>query len=209
MWVSPEDVPAQNTAFLSRSAGEVGLTSLFNFFFEYRRACLGELILVVVRQDIVSRERVSCSKLVSLKISLLAAVKKNDLDRVRLLVEQGADKDKCDINGSWTPLIWSCRKGFFAVTQYLVEQGASLDKANSVRETPLIHSIIGGHLDVARYLLEQGADRDKADIDDYTPLLCAAQYGHLEITKMLMSYGADLNARNYADELPIDIARTD
>ena len=122
-------------------------------------------------------------------MDLIDTVKENNLERVRLIVEQGADKDKRDSNGQTTPLYWASWKGNCAVTHYLVEHGSTLDKADNYGNTPLIIATIQGHLDVARYLLEQGADRDKAANNGFTPLRYAALYGQLEIAMLLMSYG--------------------
>ena len=141
-------------------------------------------------------------------MDLIKSVKTNNLENVRLLVEQGADKDEGDGNGN-TPLYWASEYGHLAVAQYLVEQGAALDKANYYGYTPLSRATVSGHLEIARYLLEQGADRDKANIDRHTPLHCTAMFGHLEVAMLLMSYGADLNARNNLGQLPIDLAHTE
>ena len=94
-------------------------------------------------------------------MELIAAVKANNLERVRLLVEQGCDKDKGNSYGS-TPLYWASSNGHLNVAQYLVEQGAALDKADCDGFTPLIAATFNGHLEVCRYLLEQGADRAEA-----------------------------------------------
>ena len=134
------------------------------------------------------------------------AVGDNDLERVRLLVEQGYDKDM--MIGGYTPLYVAIKSGSFKVAQYLVEQGATLDKANSKGHTPLVAAVRTGQLEATRYLLEQGADRDKAN-NGCTPLHHAAMNGHLEIAMLLMSYGADLNARTNDGRLPIDVARTE
>ena len=137
-------------------------------------------------------------------MDLIDAARINNLKRVRLLVEQGADKDKGDSNGK-TPLFWASDHGHFEMTQCLVEQGATLDKANNNGWTPLFIAAAAGHLEVSRFLLEQGADRDKADNCGFTPLHIAAVCGHLEITMLLMSYGADLNMRTDRGQLPIDM----
>ena len=140
---------------------------------------------------------------------LIKAARNNDLDRVRLLVELGADKDQGDNDGC-TPLWCASGNGHLEVAQYLVEQGATLDKTNTDGWTPLIIAAIRGHLEIARYLLEQGADRVKATTLGYTPLHQAANYGHLEIAMLLMSYGADLNARTtHSGRLPSDMAQTE
>ena len=137
-------------------------------------------------------------------MDLIDAVKTNNLARVRLLVEQGADKDQGGSDGR-TPLYWASGYGYLEMTNYLVEQGATLDKANNDGWTPLIVATSFGHLEVCRYLLEQGADRDKASNGGMTPLHFAAFNGHLEIAMLLMRYGADLNARNNNGRMPIDM----
>ena len=136
------------------------------------------------------------------------AAKNGDLERVKLLLEQGTDKEKGDINGH-TPLLWASANGHYEVVQYLVEQGAPLDKAGFIGNTPLIIASARGRLEITRYMLEQGADRDKACNNGWTPLHWAADQGHLQIAMLLMSYGADLNARTKVGDLPLDVARTE
>ena len=140
---------------------------------------------------------------------LYDAAKNGNLDRVKLLVEQGMDKNQ--VGGHWEApaLLIAASKGHLSVVQYLVEQGADMEKGDSDDCTPLITASAYGRLDVARYLLEQGADRDKACTNGETSLHCAARHGHLETAKLLMVYGADLNARNSYGLLPIDDTRTE
>ena len=150
------------------------------------------------------QQNICCS---CFKMNLHKAAEKGKLDRVRLLVEQGVDKDKGS-SGGYSPLYLASSNGHLEVVQYLVEQGASLDKASNYGETPLAIAADNGCLEVVRYLLEQGADRDKASTFGWTPLHHAA-YSRLEIAMLLMSYGADLNARTKEGELPIDFADTE
>ena len=65
------------------------------------------------------------------------AVKSNHLEDVKLLVEQGADKDKRDWEGQ-TPLLLASKNGLLEVAQNLVEQGATLDKSDNQGQTPLL-----------------------------------------------------------------------
>ena len=138
---------------------------------------------------------------------LYDAAEIGDLERLALFVEQGIDKNQ---SGGWmgrTALSAAACDNHLAVVQYLVEQGADMEKGDSKGSgfTPLLNALVGGHLDVVHYLLEQGADRDKADNRGRTPLHWAANHGHLETAKLLMVYGADLNARNDNGQLPIDM----
>ena len=130
---------------------------------------------------------------------------KDKLERVRLLVDQGADKEIVDSDG-YSPLHLASIQGYLDVAQYLVEEGATLDKLDHTGNTPLSVAAVNGQLEICRYLLEQGADRGKPDHGGYTPLHYAACYGRPEIAKLLMIYGAELNAN---DQLAADIAGDD
>ena len=136
-------------------------------------------------------------------MDLYNAAKDGDLERVRLLLEQGADKDQIFGVYDQTPLFAASGKCHLPIVQLLIEQGADMEKTDMYRRSPLYDACRKGRLDVARYLLEQGADRDKANRWGKTPLHIAAGR-YLEITKLLMVYGADLNARNNNGQLPID-----
>ena len=109
----------------------------------------------------------------------ITAVKDGNMERIKLLVEQGADKDMGGRSGC-TPIYFASLHGHIEVARYLVEQGAALDKASNGGWTPLIAAVVGGHLEIVRYLLEQGADRDKANNIGNTPLHHAAYNGRSE-----------------------------
>ena len=136
------------------------------------------------------------------------AAEHGDLERVQLLLGQGVDKDKPNLNG-YTALWNASQKGYLPIVQCLVEQGADKDKASYSGITSLNIASYKGHLDVVRHLLEQGADRDKSCNNGWTPLHRAAHEGHLETVMLLMSYGADLNAKTNEGLLPIDVADTE
>ena len=98
----------------------------------------------------------SCSSfLTQIAMNLQEAVEKGDLERVRLLLGQGIDKDEADSN-TWTALFNAAWAGHLPIVQYLVEQGAEMDKATNSGTTPLIMASALGHLDVVRYLWSKG-----------------------------------------------------
>ena len=139
--------------------------------------------------------------------NLYDAAEAGELKRVTLLVEQGVDKNQTGGKYGDTALSAAAKNNHFAVVQYLVEQGADMNKGNTegAGVAPLHYVCSRGHLEVAQYLLEQGADRDKADNYGRSPLHYAAADGRLETAKLLMAYGADLNVRNKYGQLPIDM----
>ena len=154
-----------------------------------------------------------CARLLDFRASdmtdLFDAAEAGNLERVRLLLEQGVDKNQ--IGGLWkeTALGVAASNGYLDIAQCLVEQGADVEKTDIDGNTPIIDASHNGHLRVVRYLLEQGANRDKATITGWTSLHHAAFNGHLETAKLLMAYGADLNARDNVYQLPIDVADTE
>ena len=125
-----------------------------------------------------------------------------DFDTIQRILKQGIDKP---ISRSHTPLYVATALERLSVVKYLLEQGATLDKADDVGNTPLAIAATRGFHAVTRYLLEQGADVNKADNSGYSPLHSAVHSGDREMALLLMSYGADLEAKTIIDDLPIDM----
>ena len=98
---------------------------------------------------------------------------------VQALLGQGVDKNQVD-NSACTALWYAASKGHLPIVQYLVEQGADMDKADIDGYTPIFGATTyRGHLDLVRYLVEQGADMDKANNRGETPLIRATDFHRL------------------------------
>ena len=76
---------------------------------------------------------------------LYDAAKNGNLERVTLIVEQGADKNEIFEGRQETALCVAAEKGHLDVVRYLVEQGADMEKADRHGWTPLIDASICGH----------------------------------------------------------------
>ena len=63
-----------------------------------------------------------------------------DLERVILLMEQGEDKNQVDGTYRMTALYEAAENNHFAVVQYLVEQGADIEKADTL--DGLLYSVL-------------------------------------------------------------------
>ena len=149
------------------------------------------------------------------------AAKTGDLEKIILLVEQGADKDKLyrGGNNSIIPLRYGYGKlvsggtllyiassnGHLPVVRYLVEQGADMEKGSG-DWTPLIVASYRGHLDVARYLLEHGANGDKANDEGRTSLFYAIQESNLDVALYLLEQGIDKDKADIDGFSPLHIA---
>lgn len=85
------------------------------------------------------------------------------------------------------------------IVQYLVENGADINRPNFNGGTCLINSVQSAQL--CRFLLKHGADVNTRDIQNKTALHYAIQEYRLETTKLLIEYGANYNAKSkYGDD---------
>jgi hypothetical protein len=79
------------------------------------------------------------------------------------------------------------------VVEWLLNEGAEVDRRGPSNITPLIAAIQLGFADIADVLVRAGADVNASTItdEDLTPLMAAARQGDNEIVRLLLSRGAD------------------
>ncbi len=120
---------------------------------------------------------------------LFGAAVAGDLERVKELIEQGANKDARDNRASkGTSLHWAAHRGHLSVVKYLVEQGANINARSSGQQgTPLHYAAHGGHLPVVQYLVGQGANTGALDNTGLTPLNLAGQRKKQAVANYLKS----------------------
>ena len=119
-----------------------------------------------------------------------AATKHADLERVRRLVENGADINSKDQYGQ-TALMNAAHRGQVGLVRLLLEKGAELDITAKYNLSALMLSLIGGHPDVARLLIEAGADVNlRSNMNFYSALHLAENAGYNEIIALLKQKGA-------------------
>lgn len=155
------------------------------------------------------------------------ALRNEDRDMIRLLIDHGADVNAVRTDG-WTPLYTAAYHGQPDMIALLISKGANVRVGNS---EPLRIALSQNKLEAAKVMLEHGADvngRDGAgrtalelasgddisavkllieknakvnlaDNEGKTPLFEAAYAGRVDIAKLLISKGANVNARTKAD----------
>jgi ankyrin repeat protein len=160
-----------------------------------------------------------------LSYQLRYAVKANYVDRVKLLVEHGADVNRISQYpaGARAPYAEAVYHGHQEIADYLVTKGAkritlstrdafaaACNRADADRARGLVASDPSllddpgelltsaaeeGRADSVRLLMDLGFDVD-GKAGRASPLHCAALAGQLDTVKLLVELGADVHARN-------------
>jgi len=92
---------------------------------------------------------------------LIAAVRDGDVNKVKELLDGGADVNEPGEQG-WTPLNWASGKGNLELVTLLVEKGADVFKVGRDQRTPQMIALAAGRADVVRYLRD-AEDRVEGD----------------------------------------------
>jgi ankyrin repeat protein len=152
---------------------------------------------------------------------LVYAVRSNDLDSVKVLLDAGADVNQVTFYG-WSPLLVATQNRYYKLGAFLIEHGADVNLTNKGGWTPLYlatdnRNIEGGdypvrkadmdHLDFIKLLLDKGANvnarmKDSTetrtvftnqwlDENGATAFLRASQSGDIVLMKLLLAHGAD------------------
>ncbi len=107
--------------------------------------------------------------------SLFEAVKKADIEQVRLLIAEGADVD-----AKWRD-VYNKNEG---------EDTSSPRKKWRMERTPLWHAVEAGKIEVVKLLVEAGAD---VNAGKWPPLCQAVDENNTAIAKYLIDHGATIN----------------
>ena len=124
------------------------------------------------------------------------AVRVNDVQLVRSLLEQGVNVNESD-NEDLTPLHYAAHNGWSDLADTLLNFGADANARDLYGYTPLMVATRNGTTPVVRLLLKRGADPNievrqgtGSEVERITALKIAQQKGELEITALLEQYGA-------------------
>ena len=159
------------------------------------------------------------------------AAREGDADRVRELLDAGADVNVRNADKQrlqYTPLHYAAYYGHLEIAEILISRGADLDAEDPAYSTPLYLAAEQGHPKVVEFLVSKGAEVNvKSNAWGYTPLHRAAwgpvarRFGqgaetfgadpeedYKEIVAFLIAKGAEINARDNDGKTPLDQAIT-
>ncbi|MFJ8085158.1 ankyrin repeat protein [Streptomyces sp. SAI-170] len=145
---------------------------------------------------------------------LMAATAEGDTDRVRKLLDDGAEVDERypnvgGFNDSHTPLLVASRDGHTEIVRLLLAAGADV---NAVEPTfgavPLHKAVYNGHADITADLVRQdGIDLNWVGATNgYTPLHDSLWHGYEDCSRILVEAGADLTHVAHDGKTPLDLA---
>ena len=131
------------------------------------------------------------------------AVFKGDVQRVRTLLQQGADPNEADEFGN-TALMLVALMHQEEIAGLLLEAGADPNRQNQSGTTALYNAVINSQIGIIRLLLEHGADPNL-----YEPLIAAVEAAEgVQIVKLLLENGADANVRDDQDRTAIEVVES-
>lgn len=127
-------------------------------------------------------------------LRLVDAIKNRDRAAARLLIEQGANVNAAQGDGT-TALAWAANRDDMETADLLIRSGAKVNSADDYGVTPLMQACTNRSAPMVERLLRAGADPKSTLWTGETPLMICARTGSAEAVQALLSYGADPNVR--------------
>jgi ankyrin repeat protein len=133
--------------------------------------------------------------------AMLSAVKNNQLKVLQYLIDNGANPNTENVNGSLLMNLCMIDEYNIDLVKFLIECGADVNGGKD-KGSPLMLCSISNRPDIAEYLLFMGADPNAiATYEDGSrsvPIIVTAiEYGAFDIIKLLVEHGAKLEYTNY------------
>lgn len=128
------------------------------------------------------------SKDTNLKSSsvLMNSISNGKLDKVKLLVENGADLEyKNEASNGDTAIIYAAKHLSKYVLEYIIQHNANINYQNTKGETALIRAVASNNIDSVKILLEYKADTSLKDNEGHTALDIAKANQYSDIADLL------------------------
>lgn len=145
---------------------------------------------------------------------LYGAIRREAWDNAKFLVENGADIETVD--GEGTPLALAAKYGGLELVKLMVEKGLDVRTKNPYSGRTALHeAALHGHKAIVEFLIGKGADVNASgppgDTRTYgqiiaPPIFGAAYRGHFDVVMLLAAHGADLNRRHAGGGSPLSSA---
>jgi quinoprotein dehydrogenase-associated probable ABC transporter substrate-binding protein len=160
--------------------------------------------------QIVTRQRLEAwlKQGVDINAELMNSIVGGDAERMKFLIEKGADVNKSDKLGA-LPLGAAASVRRTDLMQILLDSGAKVDAVDSDGMTALQHAINVNHVPSIQLLAKHGADLEMGTSKGYTALDIALTSGKFFAAKALIDAGAKADAAAGPEKLtPLMVVAT-
>ncbi|KAK0506909.1 hypothetical protein JMJ35_010609 [Cladonia borealis] len=135
---------------------------------------------------------------------LCSAVQRNNVDKVKLLLDRGVNIESKD-NNNQTPLWWAARNNQIDMVRLLLYRGADVNSKDKNNQTPLWWAARNSNMAMVKLLLERGANIESKDKNNQTLLSTAVLNNNVDMVKLLLDRGADVGSQD-DDQTPLGSA---
>lgn len=139
---------------------------------------------------------------------LLLSCRKNDIEKVKTLLDKGVDVNACGADGK-TALMIAVLGGNknFNLVNLLLKYKTDVNAMDYHDNTALILASWRGAYDIVDSLIRNGADVNAANRKGWTGLMRAVLHGYYVTAGILLENGADKNKKNKRGKKALDILR--
>merc|ERR1719203_1757077 len=157
-------------------------------------------------------------------LELFDASKEGNIDRLRKLLDEGANPKAADKEGK-TALYWAvgqdalrqrqrdakagdtnCDDRYLQVVQELLDKGVNVNALTKLGQTALHIASIFATNEVVRLLLEAGTDTKIQDKAGWTAVNHAVAWNLVDKVQLLGTFGCDMNIKDVDGKTPIHYA---
>ena len=133
----------------------------------------------------------------NLDSDLLIAAYEGNAEKVRLLLDKGANVNARRDDGNTALMLAALSGKDLSTVKLLIDRGANVNAKNKKNDTALIYAAADRDADILQALLDKGADINHQNNAGYSALIMAAAVEYrLAPLKALLERGADLEAKN-------------
>ncbi|MBN1271821.1 MAG: ankyrin repeat domain-containing protein [Candidatus Aminicenantes bacterium] len=140
--------------------------------------------------------------------SIFEAIRANDLEKIREMVEKNPQLVNKRGPNNYTPILFAANNDKIDIVEYLLSKGANIDDVftDYYGYTPLIYAIQKGNLDMVRMLVKRGANIQYRTKLGENYLHFAAAYNRVKIASTLINCGICIDSTKKGGLTPLHIS---